>query len=110
MYIIQALLRSLAPFLANERESGHLFAKQIEKQTKKYFAFVLDPDSNDFLPVFWCATFLSPVHKLVLSPEQRKVATTYLKGMSRLQSCQRNFAKFRSAPRRPLLGPSIYML
>ena len=79
MYLIQALLRSLAPFLANERESGHLFAKQIEKQTKKYFAFVLDPDSNDFLPVFWCATFLSPVHKLVLSPEQRKVAATVYK-------------------------------
>ena len=110
LYIIQALLRSLAPFLENERESGHLFAKQIEKQTKKYFAFVLDSAHPDFLPVFWCATFLSPIHRLVLSPEQRKVATTYLKGMSRLQSCQRNFTRFRSAPRRPLLGPSIYML
>ena len=70
--------------MENEKESGHLFAKQIEKQTKKYFAFVLDPADNDFLPVFWCATLLSPIHRLVLSPEQRKVATTYLKGMSRI--------------------------
>ena len=84
LYIIQALLRSLAPFLENEKESGHLFAKQIEKQTKKYFAFVLDPAHEDFRPVFWCATLLSPIHRLVLSHEQRKVATTYLKGMSRI--------------------------
>ena len=56
LYIIQALLWSLSPFLENER--GRVDTSLRNKSRNKLrstllFASGLDPDHKDFLPVFW---------------------------------------------------------
>ena len=73
------MLKSLAPLLENERDSGHLFAKELQKYTLEYFNFILDSKDKTFLPVYWAASFLSPEHSHLLTEEEQNVAINYLK-------------------------------
>ena len=79
IFFMQAVLKSITPLLENKRDSGHLFAKEIQKYTLEYFKFILDSKNKDFLPVYWAASFLSPEHSHLLSPEEQSVAIDYLK-------------------------------
>ena len=72
-------MKSLTPLLEDERDSGHLFAKEIRKHTLGYFKFILDPKHKTFLPVYWAASFLSPEHSHLLTTEEQSVAIDYLK-------------------------------
>ena len=73
------MLKSLAPLLENERDTGHLFAKELQKYTVEYFKFILDSNDKDFLPVYWAASFLSPEHSHLMTPQEQSVAIDYLK-------------------------------
>ena len=44
--------------MENPRDSAHDFATELNKWIIHYFAFVLDPDSDDFRPEYAVATFL----------------------------------------------------
>ena len=51
---------------------------------KSQFAYLLDPDSNKFQSIFWVATYLSPVHRVLLTsdPEKMKEVEKFLKSKS----------------------------
>ena len=51
---------------------------------KSQFAYLLDPDSNKFQSIFWVATYLSPVHRVLLTsdPEKMKEVKKFLKSKS----------------------------
>ena len=72
-------MKSLSPLLENERDSGHVFAKELQKHTLEYFQFILNPKHKTFLSVYWAASFLSPEHCHLLTPEEQSVAIDYLK-------------------------------
>ena len=71
---------NLAPIMADERHVGCALAKELNKQIREYFAFVLEEDSEEFLVVYWVACYLAPVQKLVLSSHQVGRVKQYLKG------------------------------
>ena len=72
---------NLAPIMADEKNVGSALAKELDKQIRAYFAFVLQEDSEDFLIVYWVACYLAPVQKLMLSSHQVERVKQYLRGM-----------------------------
>ena len=68
--------------MANERNVGCALAKELNKQLREYFQFVLDEEFDEFLVVYWVACYLAPVQKLMLSPHQVERVKQYLRGIN----------------------------
>ena len=71
---------NLDPIMADERHVGCALAKELDKQIREYFEFVLKEDSEDFLVVYWVACYMAPVQKLMLSSHQVDRVKQYLRG------------------------------
>ena len=54
-------------------------------EIKKYFRFLIDPESEDFEPLYITATFLTPVYKFVLDDKLKEKAIDNLKKMLKKQ-------------------------
>ena len=61
------------------------YCKNLRDKIKKYFRFLIDPESEDFEPLYITATFLSPVYKFVLDDELKEKAIDNLKKMLKKQ-------------------------
>ena len=68
--------------MADERNVGCALAKELNKQLREYFQFVLDEEFDEFLEVYWVACYLAPVQKLMLSPHQVERVKQYLRGIN----------------------------
>ena len=75
---------NLDPIMADERHVGCALAKELDKQIREYFEFVLKEDSEDFLVVYWVACYMAPVQKLMLSSHQVERVRQYLRGKDML--------------------------
>ena len=71
---------TLAPIAEDykDKDTAHFFAKELDSQIRKYFSFLLDKTAGDFQPIYGTATYLSPIHKVFLSPAEVTVAKNYL--------------------------------
>ena len=63
-YLIQDMLESLKVHVEDENDSAHLFAIELEDQFKSQFGFLLSKEDGDFQPLFWLATYLSPIYRV----------------------------------------------
>ena len=52
---------------------------ELEKNLRNQFGYLLNPDESQFLPVFWLATYLSPVHCQALTRDEVEEAKKYLR-------------------------------
>ena len=59
-------------------DSGHSFAVEMKKQLESYFIFLLDPTHKDFIPVYWVASYLCPVHRFSITSVELPVVRKYL--------------------------------
>ena len=78
------MLESLEPLVDNPEDSAHLFAKELQKHLQAQFSFLLKQGVG-FQPIYWLASYLSPVHRQALSEHVITEAKSYLK--SKLFSC-----------------------
>ena len=53
----------------------------LKTELKAKFAYVSDPVNMEFSPVFLTASFLSPVHRVLLSAEQLEIVEAYLRAL-----------------------------
>ena len=83
IYLLQDMLESLKPRVEDETDSAHLFASELQDHFKSQFGFLLSKEDRDFQPLFWLATYLSPVYRVALSTveieEAKKFAKSKLK-------------------------------
>ena len=61
------------------------YCKNLEKEMKKYFAFVLDPKADSFDPVYYLATYFDPMYSAILTMEQKEIAINHLKELMKEQ-------------------------
>ena len=77
------MMESLKPLVENEADSANLFASELQDHFKYQFGFLLSKEDRDFQPLFWLATYLSPVYRVALSTveieEAKKFAKSKLK-------------------------------
>ena len=57
----------------DESNSAHTFATNLEERMKSQFKYLLEPKDKEFKAIFWVATFLSPVHRVLLASETEKM-------------------------------------
>ena len=77
-------MASLAPQADDQSKTAHTFAKELQEKMKSQFVYLLDPKSDKFQSIFWVATYLSPVHRVLLTsdPEKMKEVKKFLKSKS----------------------------
>ena len=75
--MITELLQQLELHIENKNHAT--FCMDLLTEMKKYFAFLLDPTSVDFDPLYVTATYLSPVYKLSLADNMKEIAIKNLK-------------------------------
>ena len=78
------MLELLEPIVDDPADSAHLFAKEIQKNLKSQFSYLLEPGPG-FQPIYWLASYLSLVHCQALSENVITEAKIYLK--SKLLAC-----------------------
>ena len=81
---IHLVIPSLYEIIAHLRESAtkpfkKKFASDLEENIKDYFGYVLDHQHPRFDPVFVTATYLSPIHRNILSRSDILRAEDYIK-------------------------------
>jgi len=59
-------LSSLEPIRTDSMDSEFVFANELYTQIQNYFAFTIKPKKDDFMGIFWCASYISPLHKTML--------------------------------------------
>ena len=59
--------------LEDPTKAVYAFAKELEEKMKSQFAYLLDAKSRNFQPIFWVATYLSPVTRVLLSSDIDKM-------------------------------------
>ena len=57
----------------DKNNAAHSFATKLEERMKSQFSYLLDPKDKDFMVVFWFATFLSPVYRVLLASDTEKM-------------------------------------
>ena len=77
-------MASLAPLVGDQSKTVHTFAKELEEKIKMQFVYLLDPKSHHFQSIFWVATYLSPLYRVLLSsdPEKMEEVKKFLKSKS----------------------------
>ncbi len=73
------MLESLRSPLEDSEDTAHLFAKQLEEHLNLQFEYLLDSEAAAFQPIYWLATYLSPVYRRTLSGEDIEVAKKFVK-------------------------------
>ena len=73
------MLESLRSPLEDSEDTAHLFAKQLEKHLNLQFNYLLDSEAAAFQPIYWLATYLSPVYRRTLSGDDIEVAKKFVK-------------------------------
>ena len=59
------------------------FATKLEERMKSQFSYLLDPKDKNFMVIFWVATFLSPVHRVLASDTDKMTEVKkFLEGKS----------------------------
>ena len=88
--IVKDMLESLVARVEDPGDSAHVFAKELKKQLEDQFCFLLDPHAvkEKFQPIYWLASFLSPVHRQALSDDVTMEAKTFLKSRFTLLAVQ----------------------
>ena len=66
-------LVSLSAVVEDQSNSAHTFATKLEESMKSQFRYLLEPKAKDFMVIFWVATFLSPVHRVLLASDTEKM-------------------------------------
>ena len=46
---------------------------KLEERMKSQFSYLLDPKAKDFMVIYWVATFLSPVYRVLLASDTEKM-------------------------------------
>ena len=59
--------------LRDPSKAVYSFAKELDEKMRRQFAYLLDANSKDFKPIFWVATYLSPVTQVLLSSDIDKM-------------------------------------
>ena len=57
----------------DQNNAAHSFATKLEERMKSQFSYLLDPKDKDFMGIFWVATFLSPVYRVLLASDTEKM-------------------------------------
>ena len=57
----------------DQNNAAHSFAMKLEERMKSQFSYLLDPKAKDFMVIFWVATFLSPVYRVLLASDTEKM-------------------------------------
>ena len=68
----------------DKSNSVHTFATNLEERMKSQFKYLLKPKDKEFKAIFWVATFLSPIHHVLLASETEKMTEVkkFLQGKS----------------------------
>ena len=66
--------------MTDEMDPLHNFARELKLQLDTYFSDVYDVKDPSFNPIYSCATYLSPCHKVLLTTELVREAKKYLQG------------------------------
>ena len=66
-------------YLENSCNPGIELAKMIKEELKS-FSYVHEPTNAEFSPLMLTATYLSPAHKFLLTPDQVELAESFLRG------------------------------
>ena len=74
------IYKHLETYIENKYDSAHLFAVELRKQLDAYFGYVTNPEDPEYTALYVAATYLSPVHKVFLTPVLIKEARKFLKG------------------------------
>ena len=73
------MLEFLKPLVEDEEDSANLFAVELQEHFNSQFGFFLDKENRDFQPLYWLATYLSPVYCLTLSSTEVDEAKNLVK-------------------------------
>ena len=74
------IYKHLETYIENKYDSAHLFAVELKVQLDAYFGYVTNPEDPEYTALYVTATYLSPVHKVFLTPVLIKQARKFLKG------------------------------
>ena len=74
----KAVLKTLQAIIDNEEHTARDFCGELHKQLSSYFVFLINPDAVGFLPIYYVASYLSPIHKFVIGPSQIAIVREYL--------------------------------
>lgn len=68
----------------DQSNAAHTFATKLEERMKSQFSYLLEPKDKNFQVIFWVATFLSPVYRVVLASDTDKMTEVkrFLEGKS----------------------------
>ena len=72
------MLASLQPYIEDSEDSANLFATELQEHLDHQFSFLLHQANAHFKPIYWAGTFLSPVHRQILSGDEIEVVRKYL--------------------------------
>ena len=72
MLTSQETLSCLGNLVEDSTTSTTSFARELKKKMQSQFSYLLN-NERDFQPVFWVATYLSPLHHVLLSSDVDKM-------------------------------------
>ena len=64
---------SLSAVMEDQNNAAHSFATKLEERMKSQFSYLLNSKDKDFMGIFWVATFLSPVYRVLLASDTEKM-------------------------------------
>ena len=73
-------MKSLQKFTDNQEDGLHAFAVELSEDLNKTFAYVLDPDDDDFRVEFVAASYFSPEFRFLVKDDQKAAIRRYLEG------------------------------
>ena len=68
----------MEPIAEEDGNQAQGFARQLVINMRNYFPFCLQPTTRDFIVEYATATFLSPLHKFVLTEAEILLVKEYL--------------------------------
>ena len=80
---VRETLATLKPFVDDPTDSAHDFASEIKQQIFDQYSFLLMPECPSFLAVYHTTTFLSPIHRQILSDDELLEVKKFLKSKLR---------------------------
>ena len=57
------------------------FCAELHKQLLVVFDFILNPEAEDFIDLYYVASYLAPVHKFVIGPSELTIVRKYFEGI-----------------------------
>ena len=96
-------MASLSAVAEDSSNAANNFAQELHERMTRQFSYLLDPKSKDFRAIFWVATYLCPVYRVLLSSDMEKMMEVkkFLRGKSVLIFIYRTICSFYSLDTRP---------